>query len=314
MRGLKHFYLFRVRASIGRIFYRCVDWNSSSRANISGTNSRIFYRCVDWNSKAVKAGRQAHLSHLLQMRGLKPEKYLTANLQSKSHLLQMRGLKPSPGGIAKKLLRRIFYRCVDWNFFGGISLNIFSVASFTDAWIETTKGMMIQLFRKSRIFYRCVDWNEAFRIRKLLRVGRIFYRCVDWNRQAFLHAYRFMGSHLLQMRGLKHAWRGHRIRPYRSHLLQMRGLKRWLLILIPSCHQCRIFYRCVDWNLIAKSTELIKLSRIFYRCVDWNLNGKKTYNRWISRIFYRCVDWNAISRVASMALKVASFTDAWIET
>ena len=25
MRGLKHFYWFRVRASIGRIFYRCVD-------------------------------------------------------------------------------------------------------------------------------------------------------------------------------------------------------------------------------------------------------------------------------------------------
>ena len=33
-----------------------------------------------------------------------------------SHLLQMRGLKPSPGNIAKKVL----------------------VASFTDAWIETS--------------------------------------------------------------------------------------------------------------------------------------------------------------------------------
>ena len=75
------------------------------------------------------------LSHLLQMRGLKltlnvllARAYLVASFtdawietkarimkarKRESHLLQMRGLKPSPGGIAKKLLRRIFYRCVD---------------------------------------------------------------------------------------------------------------------------------------------------------------------------------------------------------
>ena len=52
-------------------------------------------------------------SHLLQMRGLKPEIKRLLDPLNESHLLQMRGLKPSPGGIAKKLLRRIFYRCVD---------------------------------------------------------------------------------------------------------------------------------------------------------------------------------------------------------
>ena len=54
-------------------------------------------------------------SHLLQMRGLKPNALAQGEGYLESHLLQMRGLKPRPGGIAKKLL----------------------VASFTDAWIET---------------------------------------------------------------------------------------------------------------------------------------------------------------------------------
>ena len=53
------------------------------------------------------------MSHLLQMRGLKLKKNIGHFMQKRSHLLQMRGLKPSPGGLAKKILRRIFYRCVD---------------------------------------------------------------------------------------------------------------------------------------------------------------------------------------------------------
>ena len=52
-------------------------------------------------------------SHLLQMRGLKQAFESGKDLDTVSHLLQMRGLKPSPGNIAKKVLRRIFYRCVD---------------------------------------------------------------------------------------------------------------------------------------------------------------------------------------------------------
>ena len=54
----------------------------------------------------------------------------------------------------------------------------------------------------------------------------------------------------------------------------------------------RIFYRCVDWNLLLVVIGVISLCRIFYRCVDWNRNV------------------NAYQRY----LEVASFTDAWIET
>ena len=92
MRGLKHFYWFRVRASIGRIFYRCVDWNkvllmrrllprvasftdawieTYFRRREQYLKSRIFYRCVDWNCDEES--------------------------------------------IVMGIMCRIFYRCVDWN-------------------------------------------------------------------------------------------------------------------------------------------------------------------------------------------------------
>ena len=56
------------------------------------------------------------LSHLLQMRGLKQPEQPTGVFEIMSHLLQMRGLKLSHDTIS--------YQCP-------------SVASFTDAWIET---------------------------------------------------------------------------------------------------------------------------------------------------------------------------------
>ena len=114
MRGLKHFYWFRVRASIGRIFYRCVDWNkvllmrrllprvasftdawieTYFRRREQYLKSRIFYRCVDWN-RAYEAIYNAYIrSHLLQMRVLKLLLTLKLSLIGLSHLLQMRGLK-----------------------------------------------------------------------------------------------------------------------------------------------------------------------------------------------------------------------------
>ena len=97
-----------------------------------------------------------------------------------------------------------------------------------------------------------------------------------------------------------------------SHLLQMRGLK-----LIPmfgfKFGECRIFYRCVDWNFKDFVVVAENYSRIFYRCVDWNRIIVRWFSfeevasftdAWIetyfrrreqylkSRIFYRCVDWN----------------------
>ncbi len=54
-------------------------------------------------------------SHLLQMRGLKPSRSQYCKSYSQSHLLQMRGLKQLTKAQAEYT----------------------SVASFTDAWIET---------------------------------------------------------------------------------------------------------------------------------------------------------------------------------
>ena len=54
-------------------------------------------------------------SHLLQMRGLKPDRTTSFNTKKASHLLQMRGLK-----------RFVISHVVST-----------AVASFTDAWIET---------------------------------------------------------------------------------------------------------------------------------------------------------------------------------
>ena len=54
-----------------------------------------------------------------------------------SHLLQMRGLKPLSHFKDILKARRIFYRCVDWNPNMGINEDDAFVASFTDAWIET---------------------------------------------------------------------------------------------------------------------------------------------------------------------------------
>ena len=55
-----------------------------------------------------------------------------------SHLLQMRGLKLFLWQYLIQHIRRIFYRCVDWN-------------SITNNPYPDTTG---------RIFYRCVDWNS----------------------------------------------------------------------------------------------------------------------------------------------------------
>ena len=98
-------------------------------------------------------------------------------------------------------------------------------------------------------------------------------------------------SHLLQMRGLKQNNDIVFIRFERSHLLQMRGLKQRRRS-EGRTYQCRIFYRCVDWN------PILVLS--FH-----------SHNR---RIFYRCVDWNNGGGLKGLVELVASFTDAWIET
>ena len=145
---------------------------------------------------------------------------------------------------------------------------ISSVASFTDAWIETSylkskeyetvshllqmRGLKLLLclllFRLlSRIFYRCVDWNVNCCCHIVINQSRIFYRCVDWNIKILTRFYPITG---------------------------------------------RIFYRCVDWNYRLYDLANGVACRIFYRCVDWNVNLICSYFSSVCRIFYRCVDWN----------------------
>ena len=65
--------------------------------------------------------KHSEKSHLLQMRGLKPASVKVGTIFSWSHLLQMRGLKP---------FEKIYIGCS-------------TVASFTDAWIETRKDEIL---------------------------------------------------------------------------------------------------------------------------------------------------------------------------
>ena len=170
-----------------------------------------------------------------------------------------------------------------------LSVHDTTVASFTDAWIETGNDFDFNL----------IDPSHLLQMRGLKLFGgrtgeqgkrRIFYRCVDWNRQhvcigtgrevasftdAWIETPEGGGllngrlSHLLQMRGLKRSCTRTGRCILMSHLLQMRGLKLSLLA-----------------SLVAPG------SRIFYRCVDWNRRGRMSFVCWRSRIFYRCVDWN----------------------
>ena len=180
----------------------------------------------------------------------------------------MRGLKHNTNHINNNDHSRIFYRCVDWN-------------------INNKERVY---FLSRRIFYRCVDWNAGCFEMWWYTGSRIFYRCVDWNSILGL------GLSQLNVASFTDAWIETGT-PYdgryvlKSHLLQMRGLKRHIPRPVNPI-RCRIFYRCVDWNVYAILIGLKNRRRIFYRCVDWNTL--------FSSIF--------------TAGKVASFTDAWIET
>ena len=97
-------------------------------------------------------------SHLLQMRGLKLDITNFIKNICQSHLLQMRGLKPPTVP----------------------NINIGNVASFTDAWIETS--VVIQRLYVFLVASFTDAWIET---------------------PPFVQQWRAFESHLLQMRGLK---------------------------------------------------------------------------------------------------------------
>ena len=187
---------------LGRIFYRCVDWNLYVSPQYSLGLGRIFYRCVDWNRLILTKHLNIKESHLLQMRGLKHIEQIIEVLWEVASFTDA-WIETWEAGLAgTDISGRIFYRCVDWNlgtgstaifrrsriFYRCVDWNIevtrggdvIPVASFTDAWIETRlRPTLLGRFR--RIFYRCVDWNLGVADPTPLRLSRIFYRCVDWN-------------------------------------------------------------------------------------------------------------------------------------
>ena len=119
---------------------------------------RIFYRCVDWNLLKMEKSVMGEKSHLLQMRGLKLEIWLYIISRYGRIFYRCVDWNLLAFCVPLRHLSRIFYRCVDWNCITIIPFCPTLVASFTDAWIETSYWYIF-FHSHSRIFYRCVDWN-----------------------------------------------------------------------------------------------------------------------------------------------------------
>ena len=185
-----------------RIFYRCVDWNHWSLLQYD--HKRVASFTDAWIETSVEdVCNTSDTVASFTDAWIETWKLISSNFIVESHLLQMRGLKLFAQQWRASDVCRIFYRCVDWNVHIKKSINIITVASFTDAWIETWAAMA-RFWRLGRIFYRCVDWNILVWIGNIIGIvasftdawietfnpefdhigyRRIFYRCVDWNYQ-----------------------------------------------------------------------------------------------------------------------------------
>ena len=166
----------------GRIFYRCVDWNSWRKDWESYYFCRIFYRCVDWNLNIVWHGKGRSCRIFYRCVDWN---CLTFNAHSRLSCCRIFyrcvDWNCCFGKIYETRSGRIFYRCVDWNISTTSCTNMVKMSHLLQM-----RGLKLIGFRRlvalrSRIFYRCVDWNKVLLMRKHLRKRRIFYRCVDWN-------------------------------------------------------------------------------------------------------------------------------------
>ena len=117
MRGLKHFCLNR-KHHRHEVASFTDAWIETDKAPPSEKDLPVASFTDAW-IETISEGvtERPETSHLLQMRGLKPEGKILQKEDRVSHLLQMRGLKP---------MRK-----------HGVS-GVKKVASFTDAWIETS--------------------------------------------------------------------------------------------------------------------------------------------------------------------------------
>ena len=119
-----------------------------------------------------------------------------------------------------------------------------SVASFTDAWIETKRGTTTRDIGKSHLLQM-----------RGLKQSSISVNIIDFR------------SHLLQMRGLKHLGLDREHHRHESHLLQMRGLK----LINPEARKKALESHLLQMRGLKLPVALLKksyASRIFYRCVD----------------------------------------------
>ena len=153
-------------------------------------------------TKGSKCAGSKSLSHLLQMRGLKPLALgWKWKVGERSHLLQMRGLKPLYGQNASPLAVASFTDAWIETGITGIKTRWWGVASFTDAWIETssiaflivsTMSHLLQM-RGLKLIYLGINGNphkvasftdawietRSLSVQHSNKFCRIFYRCVD---------------------------------------------------------------------------------------------------------------------------------------
>ena len=143
---------------MSRIFYRCVDWNRPP-GKLHGVKIVASFTDAWIETRKQYRFRPCTPSHLLQMRGLK-HFAIFGGVPKQSRIFYRCvdwNIFVWIGNIIG--MSRIFYRCVDWNKIPLISINITkgrifyrcvdwnisskpdkrsnTVASFTDAWIET---------------------------------------------------------------------------------------------------------------------------------------------------------------------------------
>ena len=142
--------------------------------------SRIFYRCVDWNSwpctlKLIISSRIFYRCVDWNQTRINREKTGSS---------------------------RIFYRCVDWNQAWQLYSIVRSVASFTDAWIETYQNH----FKWYRYYVASFTdaWIETDAFKTAAQMVNVASFTDAWIETKRGTTTRDIGrSHLLQMRGLK---------------------------------------------------------------------------------------------------------------
>ena len=164
------------------------------------------------------------------------------------------------------------------------------VASFTDAWIETR----IYIRSKSKAFVASFTdaWIETFVLRRLP-----YMTAVASFTDAWIETFNPEFDHI-----------GYQVASFTDAWIET-GLTRIELL-----GGSRIFYRCVDWNIkiLTGFYPITESHLLQMRGLKLDLTARLTGKE--SRIFYRCVDWNQTGHLYSIVRRVASFTDAWIET